>query len=394
VTGSAHAVVLPGATIGFLGGGQLGRMAALAARSMGYDVHVLDPDPHCPAAAVASRVVTARFDDVEAAVDLASQCAVVTLEIEQIARPVLEAAERHAPVRPGPAVAWIIQDRGRQKDWLAAHGVPLGAFRVAESEDACAAAVAELGPSVVKSCFGGYDGRGQARASTADEGRAAWRAVGARRVVVERFLDIALELSVLVARRPDGALVVYPPAVNHHHAGVLAWSMLPGPLPAELVERATSIAAGIATAMGVEGLLAVELFLLADGTLAVNELAPRPHNTYHASERGSVTSQFEQLVRAVCALPLGATDSLQPAAIVNLLGDLWMGGTPDFAAALSGAGVRVHLYGKRSARPGRKMGHLSTIGASAEDALAAALEAYERLGRGVAPGHATTGIAR
>ena len=381
MTPGAPRPILPGATIGILGGGQLGRMTGLAARAMGYDVHVLDPDPSCPARAVASRVITARFDDAAAAVELASHCAVVTLEIEQIARPVLEAVAQHAPVRPGAEVVHVIQDRGRQKEWLQARGVPVGPFRTVMSADDTAAAVRALGPSVVKSCFGGYDGRGQARVTDPAHAADAWAAVGGRRAVVERFLDIALELSVMVARRPDGRHVVYPPAVNHHTAGVLTWSMLPGPLPTAIVEQATAIALDIAQGLGVEGLLAVELFVLADGSLAVNELAPRPHNTYHASERACVTSQFEQLVRAVCMLPLGATDVVQPAAIVNLLGNLWGGGRqPDFVRALERPGVRLHLYGKTSARPGRKMGHLSSVGDAPDEALAASLEAYERLG--------------
>ena len=374
------AVVLPGATIGFLGGGQLGRMTALAARSMGYDVAVLDPDPACPAGAVASHVITAPFGDAAAAVELARRCDVVTLEIEQIPRATLEAVAERVPLRPGAEPVHVIQDRGRQKEWLAGNGFPVGPFRTVVTEEQCEAAVRELGASIVKSCFGGYDGRGQARVREAAQAAAAFREVGASRSVVEAFLDIRDEFSVLVARQADGAFAVFPPARNHHTHGVLAWSVTPAGLsPAEEAE-ARAIGRGIAEALGIEGLIAVELFRLTDGRLLVNELAPRPHNTFHATERGFDTSQFEQLVRAVCGLPLGAPRLLAPSAIANLLGDLWQGATPDFARALAQPGVRLHLYGKRSARPGRKMGHLSATGETPAAALAHVLDAYDALG--------------
>jgi 5-(carboxyamino)imidazole ribonucleotide synthase len=351
-------------------------MTAMAARTMGYDVRVLDPDPHCPAAAIATETVVAGFDDEVAAARLAEQCAVVTLEIEQISRVTLEGAARFAPLRPGVEPVYVIQERGRQKEFLAAHGFPVGPFRVVASAAECAAAIDALGPSVVKSVMGGYDGRGQARVRAAAEGTAAWESVGGRRAVVERFLDLADELSVLVARSPDGSTRAYPPARNHHAMGILTWSVLPGGFDAALAERATTLATRVAEALGIVGLLAVELFLLADGTLLVNELAPRPHNTYHHTERACVTSQFEQLVRAVCGLPLGATDVVRPAAIHNLLGDLWTAGPPDFTPVLARPGVRLHLYGKHEARPGRKMGHLSACGDTPDDALARVREAY------------------
>ncbi len=377
---SAGAPILPGATIGFLGGGQLGRMTAFAARSMGYDVAVLDPDPHCPAAAVASRVVTAPFADADAAADLARGCAVVTLEIEQIPRPALEAVAAVAPLHPGAEAIWVIQDRGRQKDWLRDLGVPLGPFRVVTDEAACVAAVAELGPSVIKSCFGGYDGRGQARVRGAEDAAAGWRAVNASRCVVEAFLDVRHELSVLVARRADGTCTLFPAARNHHAQGVLAWSVTPTGLSPAVEREAAEIGRAIAEGLGIVGLLAVELFLLADGRLLVNELAPRPHNTFHATERACDTSQFEQLVRAICGLPLGDTAVVRPAAIANLLGDLWSPAAPDFVRALSEPTTRLHLYGKRAARPGRKMGHLSATGDSGQSALTRVLAAYDALG--------------
>lgn len=372
-------VILPGATIGFLGGGQLGRMAAMAARTMGYDVHVLDPDPHAPAFQIASRTITAPWADADACAELASGCDVVTLEIEQIPVASLEAAAAKAPLHPGAAPLHVIQDRGRQKEFLGAKGFPVGPFRVVESEADCTAAVAALGPSIVKSCTGGYDGRGQVRVTDASEGAAAFRDTGGRRAVVEAFLPIHDELSVLVARTADGRTAAYPASRNHHTAGVLTWSVLPGGFPPALVAQATELAIAVAEALGIVGLLATELFLLGDGRLLVNELAPRPHNTFHHTERASPTSQFEQLVRAVCGLPLGATDVVRPAAIHNLLGDLWERGTPDWSAALALGGVRVHLYGKRSARPGRKMGHLSACADTPEHALEVVRSAFRHL---------------
>jgi 5-(carboxyamino)imidazole ribonucleotide synthase len=375
--------ILPGATIGFLGGGQLGRMAAMAARSLGYDVRVLDPDPACPARAVATRTITAAFDDVGAAEELARECDVLTLEIEQIAAAGLDAAARYAPVRPGRAAVYVVQDRARQKDWLRATGFPVGPYRTVTTEAELVAAVGALGPCIAKTTTGGYDGRGQVRIARAEEAPAAWAALGGRRCVVERLLALESEVSVLVARRPGGESALFPPAFNHHDRGVLTWSMTPAPIPPALAARALELGRGIAAALDVVGLLAVEMFVVRDGdgaTLLVNELAPRPHNTFHATERACETSQFEQLVRAVCDLPLGATGLVRPGAIVNLLGDLWRDGEPPpFTRALEVPGVRLHLYGKASARAGRKMGHLSALGDTAESARDAVLEAFARL---------------
>ena len=351
-------MIEPGATIGILGGGQLGRMTGMAARSLGYDVHVLDPDANCPASAIASRTIAARFDDADAAASLAERCAVVTLEIEQIGTAALAAVAARTPLRPGAAAVHVIQDRIRQKRWLADNGFPVGAFRAVASRDESVAAFEALGRSIFKSTSGGYDGRGQVRVSSADGAADAWSTLGGRPCLVEQFLDIDVEISMLVARRPSlGATepecVVFPPARNHHEHGILDWSILPATPPDATVRQADDVARGIARTLGVEGLIAVELFVLRDGQLLVNELAPRPHNTFHSTERGCATSQFEQLVRAVCDLPLGSTEMLRPSAIANLLGDLWEHGTPDFAASLAVPAVRLHLYGKASARPGR-----------------------------------------
>jgi 5-(carboxyamino)imidazole ribonucleotide synthase len=285
------------------------------------------------------------------------------------------------PLRPSADAVIIVQDRLRQRTWLDDNGFPLGPWRQAVTAVEASEAVAALGRSVLKKPVGGYDGRGQARVGRPDEAAQAWSSLGSGPVLVERFLDLELELSVLVGRGPDGAMVAYPPAVNHHDAGVLDWSVWPGPLPPDVAKVARALAEGIAEQMKIVGLIAIEMFLTRDGRLLVNELAPRPHNSYHHSERGASTNQFEQFVRAVCGLPLGSVDVLQPCAIANLLGDLWEGGEPDVAAALTVPDVRLHLYGKLSARPGRKMGHLSAVGATVDEAREKVLRARQRFAR-------------
>ncbi|MEP6999628.1 MAG: 5-(carboxyamino)imidazole ribonucleotide synthase [bacterium] len=363
--------ILPPATIGILGGGQLGRMTALAARAMGFGVQVLDPNPDCAARPVVDRVVVAAFDDPDGAAELARGCDVITIEIEQIGSAALAAAQRHAPVRPSPFILGVVQDRARQKNWLASQGVPIGAYAVVDSSDGLAAAMRTIGPSLfVKACEGGYDGRSQVRVEHGDDPTTAFAALGGRRAVAEQGLSLAMELSVLVARRTSGETRVFPLAINQHERQVLAWSVTPGKLPPDIERDAERIALHIADALQLEGILAVEMFLLDDGRLLVNELAPRPHNSFHATELACPTSQFEQLVRAVCDVPLGAIEPVRPAAIVNLFGDLWANGnTPNFERALGVSGTRLFLYGKGGARPGRKMGHLGATGASPQEAL-------------------------
>jgi 5-(carboxyamino)imidazole ribonucleotide synthase len=374
-------VILPGATVGILGGGQLGRMTAMAARSLGYHLAALDPDPSCAARFVVETCITASFDDVQAAREVAARSNVVTVEIEKVSVEALRAVQERVPMRPGPEVLFVVQDRARQKDWLQAHGFPVGPYRKALSEAELGKAAAGLGGRCyVKATRGGYDGRGQELLSAPEDAKRVWERLGALEVVVERALELESELSVLVARRPSGEARTYPPALNHHMKGILEWSVLPGPVSPGICAQAEAITRDIATALGVEGLLVAEFFLTRSGELFVNELAPRPHNTFHTTEVACATSQFEQLTRAVCDLPLGSTEVLRPAAIVNLLGDLWVGdSTPAFDRALEIPGVTVHLYGKRAARPGRKMGHLSAIAATPDEALRKVQQARERL---------------
>jgi len=385
---SANAsTLLPGATIGILGGGQLGRMTAMAARGMGYRVQVMDPDPSCPARFVVDACFEGGWDDAKAAADLARGSDVVTLEIEQVSLGSLEAAAKYAPVRPGASAMRMIQDRILQKNWLRDQGFPLGAYRAIASETELVSAAAELGPRLfVKSARGGYDGRSQVKLGFMDAPTPAetWKLLGERPCVAEKAVELEKEISVMVARSPSGETKSFSSALNHHENQILAWSVLPSSLDPALEAEAQRIACGIADAIQLEGLLAVEMFVTKDGTLLVNELAPRPHNSYHSSERACVTSQFEQAVRAVCNLPLGDVSIVQPAAIANLLGDLWLDDDgrprePRFDKALAVPGVRLHLYEKHNPRKGRKMGHLSAVGASPEEAVQRVLMAERQL---------------
>jgi 5-(carboxyamino)imidazole ribonucleotide synthase len=372
--------VLPGATIGIFGGGQLGRMMGIAARSMGYKVHVLDPDPACPAGYIADKVIEAGWNDRWAAANLARESATVTLEIEQVSIVSLDEAARWAPVRPGAAMLEVIQDRVSQKLWLSKHGFPTGPYRAAHSFEQFAEAIKELnGPVIAKSATGGYDGRGQAKlgfgGAAVDDAalHKAWEDVGSSACVAEQALDLAKEISVMVARAPNGEVKVYPPAENFHENQILSWSVIPANVPDDLAERARGIAMSIADTFALEGLLAVEMFITIGGDLFVNELAPRPHNSYHGSERACTTGQFEQAIRTACDLPLGDVSLVQPTAIANLLGDVWLNddGTekqPAFDKALAVPGVKLTLYEKLKPRKGRKMGHLSAVGATGDEA--------------------------
>ena len=383
--------ILPGATIGIFGGGQLGRMTAMAARGMGYRILVLDPDPACPARFVVDGCIEAGWDDSREAANLARGCDVVTLEIEQISMRSMEAAAGFAPVRPNGAMLAVIQDRIEQKDWLRRNGFPVGEYRAIRSLNELRDAVADLGGKCFcKSATGGYDGRGQGKvgfvknAILEDEIRGAWEALGERAGIAEKAIELEREISVLVARAPNGELRVYPPAWNHHEAQILAWSVIPAPIPSAMEAEAKEIAASIADTFQLEGVLAVEMFCTTGGRLLVNELAPRPHNSYHASVRACVTGQFEQLVRAVCDLPLGDVGVVKPAAIANLLGDLWVNPDgsakePRFDRALAVPGVRLHLYEKHKPRAGRKMGHLSSVGSTADEAVELVLRAKAML---------------
>ncbi|MGH9560632.1 MAG: 5-(carboxyamino)imidazole ribonucleotide synthase, partial [Terracidiphilus sp.] len=328
--------------LAILGGGQLGRMTAMAARTMGYRVRVMDPEAACPASFVVDEVIVGRWDDAEAARRLATGADAVTLEIEQIGVDALRVVDGIAPLRPGVEPVRIIQDKTLQKPWLAENGFPVGPFRVARNEAELRDAVAALdGDVFVKTGRGGYDGRGQIRLRPADgiDFGHVWQELGERPVVVEKALELECEISVMAARSASGEVRAFPAARNHHENQILAWSVLPAGVSPELESRAEALAADLAAKLDLVGLLCAELFVTRTGDLFVNELAPRPHNSYHQSERGCATSQFEQLVRAVCNQPLGSTELISPCAIANLLGDLWLGKEPAWSAALEVPGV-------------------------------------------------------
>jgi 5-(carboxyamino)imidazole ribonucleotide synthase len=377
--------IFPPATLGLMGGGQLGRMTALAARSAGYRIHALDPDPKCAIRPLVEGFIVAGWDDADAAAMLAKSSQVVTFEIEKVSVASLEAASRHAPVRPGPAVLELVQNRLRQKWWLSRAGFPVGPFLPVRNLEDLRHAARDFGSSFVKVAEGGYDGRGQILLDSPEQANSAWNYLGELECVAEKRIDLDYEVSVLVARRPSEETRIYPPAMNHHEDQILAWSVIPAPIPEPIAIQAQEIAREIAVALQLEGILVVEMFVTRQGQLLVNELAPRPHNSYHASERGCVTGQFEQLVRAVCNLPLGSAEVIRPAAIVNLLGELWTGPTPvDLVAAFHIPEVRLHLYDK-APRPGRKIGHISATGSSPLQALNSALRAKLALNGQEAP---------
>ena len=354
-------------------------MGAMAARAMGYRIVVLDPDPACCAAAVADACITAPLDNVEAAVALAQQVSVVTYDIEKIGAAVTQAVAAQRPLRPGGHVVRMVQDRATQKDWLQNNGFPVGPYAVVDSAAAVAQVVQAWGqPGRLKSRQGGYDGRGQARVPTPAHAAAAFAAVGGVPCVVEQELILEAEVSVLVARRPSGEVRVFPPSQNWHHDGVLTWSTTPAALPAVVLQRVQALGQALAAALQLEGLLAAEFFVTAGNEVRVNELAPRPHNTFHQTDAACITSQFEQWVRAICDLPLGDTATVRPVALGNLLGDRWSPRPPRFEQALALPGVQVRLYDK-AARAGRKMGHMLASGDTPAAALAAVQQALQAL---------------
>jgi 5-(carboxyamino)imidazole ribonucleotide synthase len=377
--GSAAAgPILPGATLGVLGGGQLGRMFAVAARRLGYRVAVWSDDRDAPALAAADLPTCAPYADAVALEAFTAAIDACTVEFENLPGELLREVERRVPLRPSAEVIVATQHRGREKRALASLGAPLAPWRPLEAAgtpDAAAialeAAAAAVGrPAVLKTAGFGYDGKGQVTIPAAGPWPAeALALVAAEPCVLEAFVELALELSVVVARSPDGDVRAFPVAENHHARHVLDLTVMPARVDADVADRAQALARRVVTGLGVEGLACVELFLTRDGDLWVNEVAPRPHNSGHVTIEACRVDQFEQQVRAVCGLPLGDPAALRPGAMANLLGDLWGGGEPDWRAALAVGGTRLHLYGKAAARPGRKMGHLSAV---ADDANAAA----------------------
>lgn len=373
--------LLPGSTIGVFGSGQLGRMLALAARELGYRIHTFAPDEDSPTGQVADREVNAPYADLDAVRDFVRRVDVVTFEFENVAASVAEVAEEEGvPVRPGGWVLHTTQQRLREKEFLARSGLPVTPFAPVLSAEALAHGLARLGmPCILKTAAFGYDGKGQVRIADPAQAATAWDAIGHQPAILEAFVDFDRELSVVAARGLNGAFAHWGVIENTHRDHILDTSVAPAPVRTRVVAEAVELARAILEQLDVVGVLCVELFLDRRGQLLVNELAPRPHNSGHLTIDAATTSQFEQQVRAVCGLPLGATDLHRPAAMANLLGDLWQDGEPDWAAALAVPGVKLHLYGKHAARAGRKMGHLTALGATIEDARRAVLRARAAL---------------
>lgn len=367
----------PGESIGIVGGGQLARMSALAARAMGYRVVVADPNPDCPAAAAADRVVVARLQEPDEVAPLAGLCRIVTYEFENINPAVLDRLAERVPVYPDVSVLRVSQDRIKEKTTLGRMGVPVAPWREVTSPAQFDEALAAIGvPSVLKTATEGYDGKGQVVIRSLEEGPAAYAKLQGGALILEGFVPFVKEVSVVVARGHSGEVEPFPVAENIHRENILATSILPARVSDETALMARELAVQVAEGLGLVGVLGVEMFVLPDGSLLVNELAPRPHNSGHFTMNGCVTSQFEQHIRAVCGLPLGSPRLLQPVVMQNIMGDHY---PLDVAAALSDPLVKLHLYGKHEHRPKRKMGHLNALGQTVEEALARAETALKRI---------------
>jgi 5-(carboxyamino)imidazole ribonucleotide synthase len=375
-------IIPPGSTLGVLGGGQLGRMFAIAARRLGYRVHTFDPTEDAPTAHVADVAVHAPYEDVERVREFARGVDVVTFEFENVPAASARAAADVTIVRPNGRALEVAQHRLREKAFLRERGVPVAPYGEVRSEADLADAVARVGrPSVLKTAALGYDGKGQVAIGAATDPVAAWSSLGRKEAVLEAFVDLEREISVVGARGVSGDLSFFPVFENVHRHHILDVSVSPADIPAPLAAEAVAITRDVLEGLDYVGLLCIEFFVARDGRLLVNELAPRPHNSGHLTFDACRTSQFEQQVRAICGLPLGAPDLLQPAAMVNLLGDVWDAGEPDWAAALAMPDVKLHLYGKAGPRPGRKMGHITVMAPTREEARERALAARRLLTR-------------
>jgi len=374
--------ILPGATIGVLGSGQLGRMFAIAARELGYRIHIYSPDDDSPAGQIGDREFSFAYEDLDRIREFARGVRVVTFEFENVPAASTAAAAEFAPVRPDGQVLHTTQNRLREKTFLAKSGFPVTPFRAVNSLGDLETAARELGlPAVLKTAAFGYDGKGQVKLRDGAQLKEAVAALRGAEGIYEAFVDFEKEVSVVAARTLTGDFRAFPVFENTHANHILDVTFAPAAIGPRVAKEAVDVAAGILEKLNVVGLLTVEMFVTRDGRLLVNELAPRTHNSGHLTIDAAVTSQFEQQVRAVCGLPLGSTELRQPAAMANLLGHLWERSEPNWAAALEDPAVKLHLYGKRDARVGRKMGHLTATAPNTEEAVRRVREARERLGR-------------
>ncbi len=376
-------MIVPGNILGVMGGGQLGRMFALAARRMGYRIHVFDPTPGGPAGQAADLEMNTDYADEEALAGFARGVSAVTFEFENIPARSLEALARVRPVHPHPEVLLTCQHREREKTFLSRKGYPLAPFAVVDSAASLREGLRQTGvPAVLKTAAFGYDGKGQTRVSATDSPEAIWHTFGADRAVLEAWIEHDREISVICAGSPERGYTCFPAAENIHTRHILDVSILPARAEPDVLAEAAAIARSIAGELRLTGLVAVEFFLPPGGRLLVNELAPRPHNSGHATLEACVTSQFEQQVRTLCGIPTGSPRLLCPAVMVNLLGDLWGDGEPDWSPVLREPAAKLHLYGKEQARPGRKMGHVTVLDPDAETAVTKAFALRRELGIG------------
>jgi 5-(carboxyamino)imidazole ribonucleotide synthase len=369
---SASHSIPPGSVLGILGGGQLGRMFCMEARRMGYRTLVWTGGLEAPAMVVADEAIDAPFDSAEALELFVAKAVAATVEFENIPRETLEAVAARIPLHPSPNAVAICQHREREKDFLRRHGIPCAPFAVVASAEELAAAIEEIGsPAVLKTAAFGYDGKGQLKLEGGEDPAAVWAGFGTDRAVLEAFIPFERELSVMVARSADGTVVAYDPAENRHRHHILDVSIVPARVADAVAEEARAIACRVAEALDYRGIMGVEFFHLPDGSLLVNEMAPRPHNSGHHTLDACVTSQFEQQVRVTCGLPAGSPRLLSPVVMLNLLGDMWPGEEepPDWTALFADASAALHLYGKRRAIGRRKMGHANFLGLDAKDAL-------------------------
>lgn len=372
--------IFPGATLGVLGGGQLGRMFVHAAQSMGYRVVVLDPQPQCPAGQAADAQIVAAYDDVAALAELGAQCDAVTTEFENVPADTLAQLQAQTRVAPRANAVATSQDRADEKTLFTDIGLKTVPWRSIVSEADIDAAVATMqGRMILKTARLGYDGKGQVMCHSADEVREAFAQLNGVPCVLEQCVNLALEVSVVMARSANGECAVFPLAENEHRNGILHLTRVPAAAADDLAQQARDSAIGIAEHLDYCGVLAVEFFVTEEGELLVNEMAPRPHNSGHYTLNATQSSQFEQQVRALCALPLAGVALQQPVAMLNLLGDLWANGQPQWDAALNGGERFLHLYGKADAKPGRKMGHLNCLGGDVSAASASAEAAWQVL---------------
>ncbi len=377
-------MIEPGAAIGVLGSGQLGRMFAIAARKMGYRVHTYSPDDDTPTGQVADVEVNAAYEDLDRVREFAANVQVVTFEFENVPAATTAAAAERTLVRPRGEVLHITQNRLREKTFLQQSGFPVAPFRTVRSVEELTAALQELGcPAVLKTAGWGYDGKGQAKITDASQAATAWKTLNTSEGVLEGFIQFEREVSVVAARGADGDFVHYGVIDNRHQNHILDVSVAPAEVPDHVAKKAVELARDVLAKLDVVGVLCVEFFLTHDQELIINELAPRPHNSGHLTFDACVTSQFEQQLRAICGLPLGSTELLRPSAMANLLGDLWFPHSPDWGRALSIPDVKLNLYGKLAPRPGRKMGHLTAMAATQQEAVEKVLRARELLQSGV-----------